>query len=220
MAARIIVSLFMILLASKAGAADVTSVTDSVQKKYQALSSFKADFTQVLFNAASKDKDVRTGRIVFSQPALIRWETEKPEKELLVVGKDVVWNAFPEEKSAYRYSVEDMLGSKTMLRFLSGKGNLKEDFHIQEEPGAPEGQVELKLVPREAEAGMVLAHAWVDVKTSMLARISIEDFYGNINDLTLSDLNLNPSVSKDQFQYTPPKDYSIFDNTGTQTKPR
>jgi outer membrane lipoprotein carrier protein len=220
MAARIIVSLFMILLASKAGAADVTSVTDSVQKKYQALSSFKADFTQVLFNAASKDKDVRTGRIVFSQPALIRWETEKPEKELLVVGKDVVWNAFPEEKSAYRYSVEDMLGSKTMLRFLSGKGNLKEDFHIQEEPGAPEGQVELKLVPREAEAGMVLAHAWVDVKTSMLARISIEDFYGNINDLTLSNLNLNPSVSKDQFQYTPPKDYSIFDNTGTQTKPR
>ena len=210
----------MILLASKAGAADVTSITDSVQKKYQALSSFKADFTQVLFNAASKDKDVRTGRIVFSQPALIRWETEKPEKELLVVGKDMVWNAFPDEKSAYRYSVEDMLGSKTMLRFLSGKGNLKEDFHIQEEPGAPEGQVELKLVPREAEAGMVLAHAWVDVKTSMLARISIEDFYGNINDLTLSNLNLNPSVSKDQFQYTPPKDYSIFDNTGTQTKPR
>ena len=210
----------MILLASKAGAADVTSITDSVQKKYQTLSSFKADFTQVLFNAASKDKDVRTGRIVFSQPALIRWETEKPEKELLVVGKDAVWNAFPEEKSAYRYSVEDMLGSKTMLRFLSGKGNLKEDFHIQEEPGAPEGQMELKLVPREAEAGMVLAHAWVDVKTSMLARISIEDFYGNINDLTLSNLNLNPSVSKDQFQYTPPKDYSIFDNTGTQTKPR
>jgi len=220
MAARIIVSLFLILFASKAGAADVTSVTDSVQKKYQALSSFTADFTQVLFNAASKDKDVRTGRIVFSQPALIRWETEKPEKELLVVGKDMVWNAFPDEKSAYRYSVEDMLGSKTMLRFLSGKGNLKEDFHIQEEPGAPEGQVELKLVPREAEAGMVLAHAWVDVQTSMLTRISIEDFYGNINDLTLSNLKLNPSVAKDQFQYTPPKDYSIFDNTGTQTKPR
>jgi outer membrane lipoprotein carrier protein len=220
MATRIIVLIFVVLFASVANAADVSSITDNVQKKYQSLTSFTADFTQVLFNAASKDKDTRTGRIVFSQPALIRWETEKPEKELLVVGKDVVWNAFPGEKSAYRYSVEDMLGSKTMLRFLSGKGNLREDFHIQEEPDAPDGQVKLKLVPREAEPNLVLAYAWVDVKTYMLARISIEDFYGNINDLTLSNVKLNQPESKDQFQYTPPKDYSIFDNTGTQTKPQ
>ncbi|WP_243363140.1 LolA family protein [Fundidesulfovibrio terrae] len=207
------------LMAQTAQAADIAALADKVQKQYQALSSFTADFTQVLVNSASKDKETRSGKLVFAQPSLIRWETEKPEKELLVVGKDVVWNAFPEEKSAYRYGVEDVLGSKTMLRFLSGKGNLREDFHIQEEQGAPEGQVKLKLVPREAEPAMVLAYAWVDLKTSMLARISIEDFYGNLNDVTLNNVKLNPSVSKDIFQYTPPKDYGIFDNTGLQGGP-
>jgi len=201
-------------------AADVAAVSDKVQKRYQTLTSFSADFTQILVNAASKERETRTGNFVFVQPALIYWETVKPEKELLVVGKDVVWNVFPGEKSAYRYTVQDVLGSKTMLRFLSGKGNFKEDFHISEEPGAPEGQVLLKLVPREAEPGMVLAHAWVDLKTDMLARISIEDFYGNINDVTLSDVKLNPTVDKSRFNYTPPRDYSIFDKAGMQGMPR
>lgn len=219
MKTRLLAALLFLLCAAYAHAEDTASLAAKVQKKYQALTSFTADFTQVLVNANSQDRDTRTGRIVFAQPALIRWETEKPEKELLVVGKDVVWNAFPEDKTAYRYAVADVLGSKTMLRFLSGQGNLTEDFTIQEEQNPPQGQAAWKLVPKEAEPGMVLAYVWVDLKTSMLARISIEDFYGNINDVTLANVKINPSVSKDMFQYTPPKDYGIFDNTGTQNKP-
>jgi outer membrane lipoprotein carrier protein len=212
-------ALAALLLAGQAQSADVAAITAKVQKQYQALASFSANFTQTLTNAASKEREERSGRLVFAQPSLIRWETEKPEKELLVMGRDVVWNSFPEEKTAYRYAVEDVLGSKTMLRFLSGQGNLREDFAVKEEPGAPEGQVALKLTPREAEPGMVLAFVWVDLKTSMLARILIEDFYGNINDVTLANVKLNPSISKDQFIYAPPKDYSIFDNSGLQGKP-
>jgi outer membrane lipoprotein carrier protein len=188
-------------------------VTDKIQKEYQSLSSFTADFTQVLTNAASKEQETRSGRIFFSQPALIRWETQKPEKELLVVGKDAVWNTFEDEKTAYRYSVEEILGSKTMLRFLSGQGNLKEDFHIEEQPGAPKGQVELKLVPREAEPSLVLAYVWVDTSDYMLARIQIEDFYGNVNDVSLANLKFNARLAKDLFQYSPPTDYQVFDNT-------
>jgi len=206
------------LAATGALAADTAALTAKIQKQYQSLTSFSADFSQRLQNATSKESEVRTGKLVFAQPALIRWETVAPEKELLVVGKDVVWNAFPEEKSAYRYSVEEVLGSKTMLRFLSGKARLSEDFHIQQEQGAPAGQVKLRLVPREAEPSLVLAYAWVDERTNMLARISIEDFYGNINDLTLTNVTLNAKTSPEQFQYTPPSGYSVFDNEALQGK--
>jgi len=215
---RVFLALAALCLAAPALAADVASLADKVQKQYQSITSFSADFTQVLTNAASKERETRTGGLVFAQPGLIRWETRKPETELLVVGKDMVWNVFPDEKTAYRYAVEDVLGSKTMLRFLSGKGNLRQDFHVTQEPEAPQGQAQLKLVPREAEPSLVLAHAWVDLKTSMLARIVIEDFYGNLNDVTLDNLKTNPALSKDLFQYTPPKDFTILDNTGMQDK--
>ncbi|GFK94527.1 Outer-membrane lipoprotein carrier protein [Fundidesulfovibrio magnetotacticus] len=220
MTLRVLCALCALLCSANALAADVAGLPDKVQKQYQSVTSFSADFTQVLVNAASKERETRTGKLVFSQPALIRWETERPEKELLIVGKDAAWNVFPGEKTAYRYAVEDILGSKTMLRFLSGKGNLREDFHVSQEPEAPQGQAQLKLVPREAEPGLVLAHAWVDLKTNMLARIVIEDFYGNLNDVTLENLKTNPAVPKDFFQYAPPKDFTILDNAGMQDKPK
>ena len=210
---RIVIFFVILLSACQALAADMASVTDAMQKKYRAVTSFTADFTQVLTNAASKETSTRTGRIFFVQPALVRWETDTPEKELLVVNKDSAWNAFPGEKNVYRYPVENVLGGKTMLRFLSGKGNLREDFHIEEESGAPVGQIKLKLVPNQATGGLVLAHVWVDRQVSLLTRVSIEDFYGNINDVTLSNVKVNAPVSKDLFQYTPPSDYTVFDNT-------
>jgi outer membrane lipoprotein carrier protein len=206
--------LFILLLcASRALAVDISSVTDNIQRKYQSLNSFTADFTQMLTNATSKEKSTRTGTIVFAKPALIRWETLTPEKELLVVGRNAAWNAFPGEKNVFLYPVEQVLGSKTMLRFLSGKGNLREDFRLKEEEGAPEGQIALTLVPNQADASLVLAHVWVDAKTFLLTRISIEDFYGNINDVRLQNVKVNASVSNSLFQYDPPKDYTIFDNT-------
>ncbi|GAB6035608.1 outer membrane lipoprotein chaperone LolA [Fundidesulfovibrio butyratiphilus] len=195
-------------------AADVDTLADKVQSHYKSVKSFTADFTQVLKNATSKDQEIRTGHLAYAQPNLIRWETRKPEKELLVVGKDGVWNVFDEERTAYRYGVEEVLGSKTMLRFLSGAGNIADDFTIEEEPDAPAGETRLKLTPREAEPGMVLAHIDVDTKTYTITRAAIEDFYGNVNDVTLKNIKMNPVLSKDLFVYTPPKDYQTFDNTG------
>lgn len=42
----------------------------------------------------------------------------------------------------------------------------------------------------------------------------MEDFYGNVNDVTLSAFKPNPNLAKDLFQYAPPAGYQTFDNTG------
>lgn len=208
------VVILVLAQAAAAQAADVVALADKVQSHYKSVKSFTADFTQVLKNATSKDQEIRTGHMAFAQPNLIRWETGKPEKELLVVGKDGVWNVFDDERTAYRYGVEEVLGSKTMLRFLSGAGNIGDDFTMEEEQGAPAGEARLKLTPREAEPGMVLAHIDVDAKTYTITRVAIEDFYGNVNDVTLKNVKMNASLPKDLFVYTPPKDYQTYDNTG------
>jgi len=194
-------------------------ITGKIQKQYQSINSFAADFNQELVNAASKEREIRTGKIAFSQPGLIRWETATPEKELLIVGRDVVWDYFEDEKTAYKYPLEDILNSKTMLKFLSGKANLTEDFKVAEEkdPAADgQGQVKLRLVPKEAEPGLVLAQAWVDTKTFLLRRIILQDFYGNTNDLRLGEIKINAQLPKTAFDFTPPKGVEIMD----QTKPR
>ena len=207
--------LCLLLFAGPALGVDATELAGRIQKKYAAISAFSAEFSQSIRNAASGDTEKRSGSFLFRKPMLVRWETVKPEKELLVVGKDAVWDYFEEDREAFRYPVQEIVSSKTMLRFLTGKANLTEDFLVA--PGKPEeagpGQAVLQLAPREPEPGLVLAKVWVDLATDMIARVYIQDFYANTNDLTLSGVVANPKLADSLFAFTPPQGAKVHDNT-------
>ena len=200
--------------AMPARADDPTQLAGRIQKKYATINAFSAGFTQAIRNAASGDTENRSGTFFFKKPTLVRWETVKPEKELLIVGTAAVWDFFEEDKEAYRYSVEEVISSKTMLRFLTGKANLTEDFLVvagKAEEAGP-GQAVLDLAPREPEPGLVMAKIWVDQATDLIVRIRIQDFYANTNDLTLTNVVINPKLGDELFTYTPGKDVKVHDN--------
>lgn len=193
-------------------AAQANKLTDAIQKRYDSLSSFQSDFQQELTNAASGSVEKRSGKIWFKQPSLVRWETAKPEKELLVMGQRVVWNYFEADKIVMKYNSNQVFNSKTMIRFLSGKANLKEDFKVEEQ-GIENGLTKLRLVPKEPEPTMVLAYIWVDSKTSLLGRVLIIDFYGNGNQVSLNNLVLDKKTEARMFEFVPPSGVQVKDNT-------
>jgi outer membrane lipoprotein carrier protein len=215
---------FSLFSAGFALAGDVLApedLPDLIQKRYETLKTFRADFVQELTNVASGDVEERTGRIWFRQPSQVRWETETPEKELLLVGQDFAWNYIESEQLALKYGVATLLDSKTILRFISGQANLKEDFVVKTEwQGADEvrarwskGFTVLQLVPKEAEPGMVLAYVGVEPQTGLLRQIMIVDFYGNGNELRLSNVELDVELPADMFTFTPPPGTQVEDNT-------
>lgn len=219
---RVFFLAFALIMAwgSPAGAQDVSQIAGRIQQKYATIGAFTAKFTQAIRNAASGDTENRSGTFFFKKPTLVRWETVSPEKELLIVGQSAVWDYFEEDKEVYRYSVQEIISSKTMLRFLTGKANLTEDFIVAEsktEKGGP-GQIVLDLAPREPEPGLVMARIWVDQHTDLIVRIRIQDFYANTNDLTLSNVELNPKLADSLFQFTPGKDVKVHDNTQVKEK--
>lgn len=212
---RTIIVLFAVLAAAVLPqAAQANKLADAIQKRYDSLSSFQADFQQELTNAASGSVEKRSGRIWFKLPNQVRWDTQKPEKELLVVGQHVVWDYFEVDKVVMKYRANQVFNAKTksILRFLSGKANLKEDFKIEEQ-GVEDGLTKLRLIPKEPEPTMVLAYLWVDAKAAMVARVLIVDFYGNGNQVNLSGLVLDKRVDARMFDFTPPAGVQVRDNT-------
>jgi outer membrane lipoprotein carrier protein len=195
-----------------AGPAHAEDLTGRIQKQYEALKSFSAEFDQTLTNAASGQVEQRSGRIHFKQPRFILWKTETPETEILLIGKDAVWNYFPEEEVAYRYPLEQVLGSKTVLRFLSGKADLKEDFYIERQP-TEEGRVKLVLTPVNPEPSLVEATVWVEPDSALITKVLVVDFYANTNLVDLDNLILNPDLRDSMFHFEPPKGVDVFDNT-------
>lgn len=202
--------LALLLLLTGAWGAQASELTDAIQKRYDTLQSFRGFFVQTLTNASSRETQERLGTIIFSRPRFIRWETTSPEPELLIVGKDTVWDYFPEEQTLYRYSVEQVLDSKTMIRFLSGEANLKEDF-IVEDLGQDGEYQHLKLIPKEPEPNLVEGEIWVRSGQDILEKIKLTDFFGNVNELVLSGLELDVEVDQKEFTLDPPQGVEILE---------
>jgi len=187
-------------------------IVGNIQKTYEELESFDSSFIQILRNTASGEEQERKGMLFFKNPDLVRWETTEPESELLIVGTNVVWDYYDDEKVAYKYPVEQVLDSKTMVRFISGQARLDKDFWIQQEQ-AEGGLVKLDLTPKEPEPQLVQAFVWVDPQSALVRRILLQDFYGNENEMIFSDVRLNPEMPDSLFEFTPPQDVEVFDNT-------
>lgn len=191
---------------------ETAALLAAIQKQYESMKTFRAHFTQVLTNTASRETERRSGRVALKKPRLIRWETLEPEKELLVATKDVVWDYFEAEMTAYKYKASDILDSKTMLNFLDGSARLDKDFEVVN-AGQEDGLTRLDLTPKEPEPGLVQASIWVDPTSSLIQRISMIDFYGNENMVSFSDTSLNPPLDESLFIFTPPSGVDVFDNT-------
>ena len=205
----------LILALTGVWCAHASDLTDQIQKRYDTLQSFRGYFLQKLTNASSREVQERLGTITFVRPRFIRWETTSPEQELLIIGKDTVWEYFPEEETVYRYSVEQVLSSKTMIRFLSGEANLKEDFTVKD-LGMDGEYRHLKLVPKEPEPNLVEGEVWVRPGQDMLEKIKLVDFFGNVNELELTGLELDVPVDPKEFTLVPPKGTEIVEGPAEQ----
>ncbi len=216
----LLLPVFLLLFTGMATAAQ--SKTDplvgELQATYESLDSFEAKFKQTLKNTATGEEEERTGMFFFKKPQLIRWENLTPDEELLVVGKNIVWDYFKDEQVVYKYTVNKVLDSKTMLRFISGQARLDQDFYIKRETDPLAGEtksklIKLNLVPKEPEAQLVQAYVWVDPDSKLLKRILLQDFYGNENEMSFEDIDLNPVLPPELFMFAPPPDAEVFDDT-------
>ncbi|XPV77906.1 MAG: outer membrane lipoprotein chaperone LolA [Desulfovibrio sp.] len=204
------VALMLVVLCTAPAMAN--ELTDRIQARYESIKTFSADFTQSLTSAQTGEASKRSGKILFKQPGLIRWDTAKPEKELLIVGPDSVWNYFAEEELAVKYGKDQIFDSKNMVKFISGQANLAADFYIEEQ-GVEDGLLKIKLIPQEPEANMVLAFIWVNEATGQLFKYLIVDFYGNGNEVALSSVKENIIIDDKEFTFTPPEGVDVEDNT-------
>ena len=209
---RLFVKILLVLAIVLFGAlcAQAEDLTDRIQKRYDSLQSFRGFFLQKLTNASSREVQERLGNIAFLRPRFIRWETTSPENELLIIGKDTVWEYFPEEETVYRYSVEQVLSSKTMIRFLSGEANLKDDFTVQD-LGMDGEYRHLKLIPKEPEPNLVEGEVWVRPGQDMLEKIRLTDFFGNVNELELTGLELDVPIDEKEFELKTPKGTEVIE---------
>ena len=198
-----------------AASSDTDSLVSRMQSAYAAMNSFRASFTQELTHQESASTETRRGTLLFRKPLLVRWETDSPSPELLLVGVRDIWNWLPDEELAYRYSLDLARDSLPIIMVVTGQSPLDRDFDVESLPPEKDDAnlVHLLLYPREPSAQLTEAQVWIDPATALIRRAQVMDFYGNTNLIRFDSLTPDAALKDEDFSFTPPPGTEVEDHT-------
>ena len=207
------------LVLMAATAAQPSDIATTIQARYEKLRTFSATFEQTLTHKESGSVEKRQGNLLFQKPLLIRWQTDKPHEETLVVTNKEIWDYLADEEIAYRYPLELVRDSRTIIQVITGQAALTKDFDVKE-AGTENGLAKLHLYPKEAAPQMVEALLWVEPATGYIRRASIIDFYGNSNDVRFTQFKPDTSLKASDFTFTAPKGVEVEDRIDRKVQER
>lgn len=218
LAATTVLALAWAASAGAAGAVGPTSAAcadetiDAVQRRYESIADFRADFvqtTRTVALAGAPGPETSRGTVVFAKPAKMRWSYTAPEPSLTVSDGETLWLYDPARAEVQRMSGIGGYFSGAAVQFLLGEGDVRRDFEITALACTAESG-ELELVPR-ADASYEKLRILVDRATGELRRSTVIDMLGNVTEIEFRDVRANQHPEDGVFQFTPPDGVEVID---------
>lgn len=178
-----------------------------VQRFYDALEDFQAEFFQVYTRVALSRTIEQSGTLTVKKGGKIRWAYEEPGEKLFVANGETLWVYEPEEQQVIvdRGFSPKKLGSS--LAFLWGQGSLTKSFEIglaqpsEHEFGAD--ATVLELVPKADRTYRKLL-LLVDPDTGRVDASVVHETSGNTNRFRFRNMRINQGIPDSRFEFVPP----------------
>ena len=185
---------------------DAAATVKGIRERYAAVNDLRCEFTQETRVASMDEKVLSSGRAWFKKPAMMRWEYEKPWKDVVVSDGKKVWHLDSRENRVTETALDESLNALGSYAVPSMLEDLDRVFDVRLNPKSPDaqGNVLLDLGPRTGEETRSVTIA-VSPKTHALKKIVISDVFGNTTVITLLAARENLGVSDSLFRFEKPK---------------
>src|SRR5438067_9384210 len=131
MLSRLLIATLVATLAAGGRAAEPTAaeLAQALQKKYDGIKDFSADFSHAYEGGVLKKQVVERGRLLVKKPGKMRWEYTTPEPKTFVSDGTKMYSYVPADKQVIVSPVPPEDQATTPALFLAGKGSLTRDFN-------------------------------------------------------------------------------------------
>lgn len=212
----ILVLLFTLGLATAAAAPptapDVKAVADAVDRRYNALRSMRAEFTEI-YRGAGLER-IESGTLWLKRPGKMRWEYRHPREKLFLADGKHAWFYVPGERQARKAPLKKLDDLRSPLRYLLGKTKLAKEFDglaVAEGAPAARGNFLLRGTPR-GMADRVASVLLEITPESRIARLVIDEVDGSTTEFRFADTAENVLVSDDRFRLSLPPDVEVVES--------
>jgi outer membrane lipoprotein carrier protein len=199
----------LIGIASAVSAAPQTpsaaEVASALQKKYDTVRDFTADFVQQAQGGVLRKKTTERGTLQVKKPGRMRWDYTSPEKKIFVSDGRKMYLYVPADKQVIVSNVPKADEATTAVLFLVGKGNLTRDFTISFADGGGPDTWSLKLQPRLPERDYDWLQLVVDRSTLQIRTLAAADAQGGRSTFQFSNFKENVGLADKLFDFKPPR---------------
>jgi outer membrane lipoprotein carrier protein len=202
-------------LAPGVRAADPTApeLAQALQRRYDAVRDFSADFVHTYQGGVLKRKLTERGQVLIKKPGKMRWDYGTPERKHFVSDGARVYFYIPADKQVIVSPVPADGEASAPTLFLAGKGRLTAEFtpfliNLPEE--LPAGSQVLKLVPKAAQPDydwLVLAF---DPATLAIRGLMTVDAQGGTSTFAFTNLKENVGLDDNQFVFRIPRGVEVI----------
>jgi outer membrane lipoprotein carrier protein len=190
----------------------VDQILDRVEKKYTN-SKFAADFIQKSTIKAMNITDMATGKVYIKYPGMMRWEYEKPDRQIIITDGDKLWIYRPEDNQVMTGKAPTFFRDGKGASFLSDVRLIRQKFDISLEPGRPEESdlfYHLKLIPREKTLDISQIRLMVSKKTFNVLQVTTLNFYGDETRIDLINFAFGMEMDDSLFSFTIPQGVDVI----------
>jgi outer membrane lipoprotein carrier protein len=178
-------------------------ILDRVEKRYTD-KSFKAEFAQESTLKAMDITDFASGKIFVRYPGMMRWEYEKPEKQIIVTDGHKLWIYRPADNQVTTGSAPAFFGDGKGASFLSDIKLIRRKFKISLENSKDVFFYELKLQPLEKTLDVTDIRLSVTKSSFTVVRIITYNSYGDENRIELLNHQFDVKLDDSLFSFEIP----------------
>jgi outer membrane lipoprotein carrier protein len=191
--------------------ASADSVARDLQKKYDRMTDFSADFVHSYRGGVLKQQATERGHLLVKKPGKMLWEYTSPEKKTFVSDGHKLYSYIPQDKQVVVGTVPPDDQAPAPALFLTGAGNISRDFNVtfDKVPEAAPGAVVLRLTaktrgPDDNSLTLVLQPGTLD----LLMLITV-DPQGGRSVFTFTNLKENVGLTDTPFVFKMPRGVEV-----------
>ena len=197
-----------------ARAADSTApeLAAALQRKYDGIKDFSADFTHVYEGGVLRKQITERGHLLVKKPGKMRWDYSAPETKQFVSDGVKMYSYIPQDKQVIVSSVPNDEDAPTPTLFLAGKGRLGRDFTpslVDAPAGMPAGSRALKLVPKAKQRDYDWLVLVLDPASLAIRGLLTVDAQGGKSSFFFTNLKENIGLADKEFAFKIPRGVDV-----------
>ncbi len=199
-------------LPSQESSLSLNEVINRVEERYD-VPGFTARFSQESTIKDMNITDTAFGKISVKNPCMMRWEYEKPDRQIIITDGKKLWVYRPDDNQVTIGKFPSFFGDGKGAGFLSDVKLIRKKFSITFGKNRSNYYI-LKLLPTDKSLDLSLIYLSISRKTFDIVRIVTYNSYGDETGIEMSDIHFTQKPDDSMFDFEIPEGVDIIELDG------